>query len=44
MMPHPERNSDFKNINGYFVYKKYLINHKIDNLLGTNIAYKSTKQ
>ena len=45
MMPHPERNSNFKDILLKLIYNKEFINHKINKLLQSeHISYKSTKK
>lgn len=45
MMPHPERNSIFKDILFKLIYNKESINRKINNLLQSeHISYKSTKK
>ena len=46
MMPHPERNSNFKNtLLNILNHNHTYINHKIDRLLNSeHISYKSTKK
>ena len=46
MMPHPERNSNFKNmLLNILLHKRIIIKHRINNLLNSeHISYKSTKK